>query len=104
MTNEEIWKLQQERRAHLAAVPHALEHAKVLLIDYDGSEIPEGQSPRDGLTAGELRTLVKEVERLQAALKRAHQDLRDEQREAQHAAASAFSEGRHEGLQEGRGY
>lgn len=104
MTNEELWKWQQAHRAHLAAVPGALEQARRVLIDFNGLPVADGEAPLDGLTAGQLRTLVREVERLQTALKRANDDLRDEQREAQHAASSAYTEGRHDGIEEGRGW
>jgi hypothetical protein len=104
VTNEEIWRMQRERRAHLAAVPGALEQARRVLTDFNGQPVADGEPPQEGLTGGQLRTLVKEVERLQLALKRANDDLRDEQREGQRAAGDAFSEGRHEGLQEARGY
>lgn len=98
MTNEEIWKRQQEHRAHLAAVPDALAEAKAA-TEY----IADGRQPVS-LHAHSVRTLVREVKRLQAALKQAAQDLRDEQREAQHSASAAFAEGRHEGVREGRGW
>lgn len=105
MTNEEIWKRQQEHRAHVAAVPEAIARAKAATeADAAFAALPNDERPRDCLTAGHVRTLVREVERLQAALKQANQDLRDEQREAQHAASSAYSEGRHDGMQEGRCY
>lgn len=98
MTNEQIWRAQQEHRAHVAAVPEALAEARAA-VEYVG----DGRKPVS-LHASTVRTLVKEVERLQAAIKRANADLREEQRDAQRAAGEAFSEGRHEGLQEGRGY
>lgn len=98
MTNEEIWKAQQEHRAHMAAVPEALAQATAA-VEY----VDDGRKPVS-LHASTVRTLLKEVQRLQAALKRANEDMRDEQREAHRAAGEAFSEGRHEGLQEGRGW
>lgn len=104
MTNEQIWKRQQEHRAHLAAVPGAMGAAKAMVIDLNGVPMADTETPRQGLTCGQVRTLVKEVERLQAEVKRAAQDLRDEQREAQHAAGAAYSEGRHDGIEESRGY
>ncbi len=104
MTNEEIWKWQKDQRAHLAAVPAALEAAKAVLTDFNGQPLTGSELPLDGLTAGTLRTLVREVERLQAQVKQAAQDLRDEQREGRYAASSAYSEGRHDGISESRGY
>lgn len=100
MTNEELWQRQQQHRAHMAAVPIALDCAKSILShpSCPGPELPVE------VPAHVLETLVAEVERLQVALKRAHQDLRDEQREAQHAAGAAYSEGRHDGMSESRGY
>lgn len=100
MTNEEIWKLQQEHRAHMVAVPHAMKHASDLLADANTDQSIHAIK----VDVDKLRTLVREIERLQAALKQANQDMRDEMREAQRAAGEAYSEGRHEGLQEGRGW
>jgi flagellar biosynthesis/type III secretory pathway protein FliH len=51
-----------------------------------------------------LATLLQEISRLTQQAKRLNEDLRDEAREAQHAASSAYSEGRHEGMREARGY
>ena len=102
MTNEEIWKIQRAARAHREAVPVALGTAKALLLDDDCNDRKDDAEVT--IPAGQLRTLVAEVDRLQAALRRANEDLRDEQREGQYAAAAAHSEGRAEGLQEGRGY
>jgi hypothetical protein len=100
MTNEEIWKRQQEHRAHMAAVPFAMKHARDLLADADTDQSIHATK----VDVDKLRTLVREVERLQAALKQANQDMRDEQREGQRAAGEAYAEGRHEGLSEGRGW
>jgi hypothetical protein len=104
MTNEEIWKRQQEYRAHMAAVPAALEAARGATFGFNGEPLGDGEEPGSGLTCAALRTLIAEVERLRAALKQANQDMRDEQREGQYAAGAAYSEGRHEGLREGRGW
>jgi hypothetical protein len=97
LTNTEIWRRQQEHRAHIAAVPGALDEASLALQQCADGELVQ-------LTPPTVATLVREVQRLQAELKRAHQDMRDEQREAQRAAGEAYSEGRHEGLSEGRGW
>lgn len=102
MTNEEIWKAQRAARAHREAVPRVLGTAKALLLADDFTDLPSDAPVT--IQAGQLRTLVDEVDRLQAALRRANDDLRDEQREGQRAAAESFGEGRHEGLQEARGY
>ena len=97
MTNAEILQQQREAAAHRTKLPMAVATAREACEGKPGHELVE-------LPAGNLSTLLREIERLQAALKRASDDLRDEQREAQHAAASAYSEGRHEGLSEGRGW
>jgi hypothetical protein len=97
MTNEEIVKLQRDAAAHRTKLPMAVATAREACEGWPGHRLVE-------LPAGNLATLLREIERLQLALKRANDDLRDEQREGQHAAASAFSEGRHEGLNEGRGW
>jgi hypothetical protein len=104
MTNEEIWKAQREHRMHMALMPVAIANVKARLIDFDERPIADNEAPRDGILCGELRVLLKEIERLQAAVKRANDDLRDEQREGQRAASSAYSEGRHDGLSESRDY
>ena len=101
MTNEEIIRMQREATAHREAVPGALRQAHAVLSYFNGRDncLLDG-----GMTAGTLRTLVKEVERLQAALKQANQDIRDEQREARYSAANAYADGRHDGIEESRGY
>lgn len=104
MTNSEILKMQREHRTHLAAVPVALTDAKAALTDFDGRQMDGAEPPMDGLTAGTLRTLVKEVERLQAAMKQARRDAADEHREARHAASAAYYDGRNEAIEESRGY
>ncbi|MGE4243675.1 hypothetical protein [Ramlibacter sp.] len=95
--NLEIWRAQQAAKAHREAVPGALDEANLALQQVADGELVQ-------LTPPTLATLVREVARLQAALKRANEDLRDEQREGQRAAGEAYSEGRHEGLSEGRGW
>lgn len=104
MTNEEIWKRQREAKARREAVPGALDAVRGACTDYDGRAMSDGEAPRDNLNCGYLRTLVKEVERLQAALKQANQDARDEEREARNAVASAYSEGLHDGAEKNWGH
>jgi flagellar biosynthesis/type III secretory pathway protein FliH len=99
MTNEEIVKRQREYREHAAAVPVAVNSAKSVIEHFVSDPALPVEIP-----GHVLKTLVKEVERLQAAHKQALQDIRDEAREAQHSAASAYTEGRHDGLDEGRGW
>jgi hypothetical protein len=91
------------RQAHLAAVPLALEHARSLLIDFNGQPLADGEAQRDGLTAGELRTLVAEVDRLQALVKQQQRDAAEEQREFQREARSIAAEARWEAQEETRG-
>lgn len=97
MTNEEIIRRQREHREHQARLPLALDEANLALQRVADGELVQ-------LTPSALSTLLREIALLQAARKQASQDMRDEQREGQHAAAAAFSEGRHEGLNEGRGW
>lgn len=101
MTNKEIWEWQQEQRKHLALVPLAVANVGERLIDFNGQPMADNEAPRDGIICAELRVLLKEIERLQAALKRANEDLRDEEREGRHAAGAAYAEGRHDALREG---
>jgi sialic acid synthase SpsE len=102
MTNEEIIKLQRDAKAHREAVPGALAQAKLMIARKEAEEAADVFSI--GLESHTLRTLVKEIERLQAALKQANQDARDEEREARHSAAAAYTDGRHDGIEESRGY
>jgi predicted RNA-binding protein with PIN domain len=105
MTNEEIIqiiRMQREAKAHHEAVPGALAQAKLMIARKEAEEAEDVFSI--GLESHTLRTLVKEVERLQAALKQANQDARDEEREARHSAGAAYAEGRHDGIEESRGY
>ena len=103
MANEDFHAKYRAHQAHMAAVPLAIQHLRGLLTDFDGSDIPDGQAPLDGVTAGELRTVLNEVERLQAALKQAHQDMREEQREFQREARDIAAEARWQGQEETRG-
>jgi hypothetical protein len=104
MTNSEILAQQAAHRAHLAAVPPAIEAARAALADLHGDPIEPTMPVRCIFNTGSLRTLLAELERLQRQVAALRQGLRDEQREAQYAAATAHSEGRHEGLREGRGF
>lgn len=104
MTNAEIIERQRAARAHQAAVPGALDTARAALVDLEGQAMGNDDPPRCSLRAGHLRTLLAEIDRLQLAVKRLNEDLRDEAREAGHSAASAYSEGRHDGMSEARGF
>jgi hypothetical protein len=97
MTNAEIIEMQRAARAHLVKLPMAVETAKQAIEGKPGHELVE-------LPAGNLSTLLKEIDRLLRLTCRLNEDLRDEAREGQHAAASAYSEGRHEGMRDARGY
>jgi signal transduction protein with GAF and PtsI domain len=94
VTNEEVIAHQRAAKAHREALPGAVAEAKAAIQEDDKQVVC--------LFTASVRTLLHEVERLQAALKRANDDLRDEQREAQHAASSAYTEGRHDGIEETR--
>lgn len=100
MADEQFYEKLRAQRAHIAAVPAALEQARRVLIDFNGQPLVDGEPPIDGLTAGQLRTLVAEVERLQAALKQAHKDAADEQREFQREARDIAAEARWQERQE----
>jgi hypothetical protein len=99
MTNEQIREAQRAASAHRQAVPLALGTARALLLDDNFNDHEDSTTVE--IQAGQLRTLVEEVDRLQAALRRANDDLRDEQREGQRAASDARAEGYAEGRERG---
>lgn len=89
-------------RAHMAAVPGALDAAKTAL-----SIVPPGLGQVITLASATVSTLVAEVERLQAREKQLLQDMREEQREFQREAREIAAEARWQERQEnddGRGY
>jgi hypothetical protein len=90
-------------RAHIAAVPAALALAKGLTVDFDGSQMVDGEPPRDGLTCAALRTLVTEVERLQELVKQQSKDARDADREFSREAREIASEARWQAQNEADG-
>lgn len=96
MTNAEIIAMQRAARAHREALPAALEQARALTTDFNGQPMVDGEVPRDGLTVGTVRTLVLEIERLQARAK----DYETELREASREVRDAYSEGHFNGREE----
>lgn len=90
-------------RAHMAAVPLALDAAKTMVVDLHGEPMADDEAPRQGLTAGHVRTLVHEVERLQAREKQLLQDANEAQREFSREAREIAAEARSEGRDEARG-
>lgn len=93
--NDHTEKL-RAHRAHMALVPLAVANVGARLIDFNDQPLADEEAPRDGIVCGELRVLLKEIERLQAALKQANQDMRDEQREFQREARDIAAEARQE--------
>lgn len=77
------------QRAHIAAVPGALDMARRLIE----------AAPADD-TREALRTLVAEVERLQASVQQLQKDMREEQREFQREARDIAAEARWQERQE----
>lgn len=79
-------------RTHMAAVPGAIAAAKQASEPDEFGDMP----PTCSLPGATLRTLVAEVERLQAALQQAHKDAREEQLEFQREARDIAAEARWE--------
>lgn len=84
----------QAHRAHVAAVPAALLAVRTAVTDTNGQPLALGRWMRDDVTADQLRTLVAEVDRLQALVKQQQKDAAEEQREFQREAREIASEAR----------
>jgi hypothetical protein len=94
--NTEYHEKLRAYRAHMAAVPIALALAKGLVTDFDGSPMFGGQPPRDGLDCDTLRTLLAEIERLQAQVKQQQKDAMEAEREFAREARDIAAEARFE--------
>lgn len=96
MTSAEIIEMQRAAKAHREAFPLMFAEAKGLIMDFDGSDMVDGGPPRDGLTVGHVRTLIREIERLQKQVASHAED----QREAARDARDAYQQGRWDGRYE----
>jgi uncharacterized protein (UPF0335 family) len=90
-------------QAHIAAVPAALEAARNAVTDFNGEQMQDGEAPIECMTAGQLRTLVAEVERLQSLVKQQQKDAAEEAREFQREAREIAAEARWQAQNEERG-
>ncbi len=92
----EYHEKRRQYRAHMAAVPPALALVNGLVIDFGGQPMVDGEPPRDGLTCGTLRTLLAEIERLQAQVKQQQKDAVEAEREFAREARDIAAEARFE--------
>lgn len=90
MSDTAFYEKYRAHREHMAQVPHAMKAARDLLADAATDESTHAVS----MDVDKLRTLVAEVDRLQAALKQAHKDAAEEQREFQREARDIAAEAR----------
>ncbi len=91
MTNEQIIAYQRRQR-ELRASGETI-----------ASRLREAASV-DAYGAALMTEAADVIDHLHALIQRMNKDARDEQREAQRSAGDAYSEGRHDGIQETRGY
>lgn len=88
MTNQEIIDRQRAAREHQERLPEAIEEAK---LSVSGPAKPDDhRAPHDNLTAGHVRTLLREIERLQAGMKLLQEDLKESER----SHGDTYSQGR----------
>ena len=100
MSTQEFLEARRVWLAQRAATPAAIAKAKAVVVDFDGSQIADGASPVEGLTAGEIRTLLFEIDRLQKAVAQHAEDMKDADRQAR----DAYSEGRYDEQEKSRDY
>lgn len=101
MTNEEIYERQRAYRAHQAAVPAALQAARVACDRFQVTGLPIVATTVT-LDLSHLQTLVAEVDRLTALVKQQNKDAMDAQREFSRDARDIAAEVRWQTLQETR--
>lgn len=90
-------------RAHMALVPLAVQTISERLIDFNGQALADNAPPRDGILCGEVRVLLKEIERLQALVKQQQKDAAEAEREFSREARDIAAEARWEARQEASG-
>lgn len=94
MSNAEFHAKYLAHKAHVAAVPGALEAVRRALTDSMGEPLTYDEALIEGLRCGHLRTLVAEVERLQAQVKQQQADAIEAQREFSREARDIAAEAR----------
>lgn len=99
MTNAEIIELQRAARQHREALPGAICAARAALHDKKGGALPDTFTAY--VRVPELRTLLREIERLQKRERDLNEDIREEQR----GQRDAYAEGRYdERVENGSGW
>lgn len=86
MKNAEIIERQRQMRDHRIKLPSAIGTAQAACQGQRGHDLVE-------LPAGNLQTLLDEIERLTAQARQQQEDMRDEQRAARDGCAASYSDG-----------
>ncbi len=92
--NAEFYAKYAAHKAHVAAVPGALEAVRAKLTDYNGQPLTNAEAPIAGLRCGDLRTLLAEVERLHAQVRQQRADAIEAQREFSREAREIAAQAR----------